>query len=223
LKHGDLSHLNCKLIDGLEFCSEVYILFEKICSEPDGIENLRLRASSTEKLILEELLPICRYVQKNYKADKYISVCWIDGNQSYDAEICQKGSYVDYGFYPPKTYLEITSAMHKNEHWTWKLDGAFAPEEISRNKNGEISSEPVIFTNQEHVEIFAPIVINQISKKTDIPYPEHTSLVVQCYLNSLYTKDDWELLVKLVSHELPEHRFREILLYDNVTEREAII
>jgi len=220
---SDLSHLDGKFIDGLKFCSEVYTLFENIRSEAGGIQNLRVRASPTEKLMLEELLPICRYVQKHYRAGRYISVCWVDGNQSYDAEIYQKGDYVDYGYYPPKSYLEITSAMHKNEHWTWKLGGAFSPEGISTNKNGVISSEPVVFTNQEHVEKFAPIVINQIGKKAGIPYPETTSLVIQCHLNSLYTIDDWELLIKLVSQNLPENKFREVLVYDGVTGRESVI
>lgn len=220
---SELSHLNGKLIDGLKFCSEVYALFEKLRSNPEGKEALRLRASSTEKLMIEELLPICRYIQRNYKAGRYISVCWVDGSQSYDAEILQDGDYINHGYYPPKAYLEITSAMHKNDHWTWKLERVFAPEGISRNRNGEMTSEPVVFTNQEHVYNFAPIVLNQIRKKIDIPYPNNTSLVVQCFLNSLYTKDDWELLMEQVCGQLPEHRFIEILIYDSVTGRESVI
>ncbi|MDD5405915.1 MAG: hypothetical protein PHE73_03105 [Sulfurovaceae bacterium] len=222
-KMYNLSHLNGKLFDGLEFCSEVYTLFEKIRSEPDGIKKLRLRASPTEKLILEELLPICRYVQKYYRTGRYISVYWIDGNQSYDAKILQKGCYVEHGHYPAQAYLEITSAMHKNEHWTWKLDMSFAPEGISGNKNSKVSSEPVVFTNQEHIEKFAPIVLKQISKKASINYPENTSLVVQCHLNSLYTSDDWELLIDQVTKKLPKHKFQEILMYDSVTGKESII
>jgi len=168
----NLSHLDGKLVDGLKFCSKVYTLFEKIRSAPDGIEKLHLKASRTEKKILEELLPICRYVQKYYRTGRYISVCWIDGSQSYDAEILQKGDYVKNGYYPAQAYLEITSAMHKNEHWTWKFDESFAPEGISKNKNGNFSSEPVVFTNQEHVEKFTPVLLEEIAKKAGKDYPK---------------------------------------------------
>ena len=219
----NLSHLDGKLIDGLKFCLEVYSMFEEVRSKPNGKENLRTRATSVEKLVLEELLPICRYVQKNYKAGRYISVCWVDGNQSYDAKIKQKGDYIDLGYFPDLSYLEITSAMHKNEHWTWKLDGGFAPEGISISKSDGVTSEPVVFTNQEHVERFSPILLNQIRKKASIPYPENTSLVVQCHLNSLYTRDDWEHLITQVTQNLPEHEFNEILVYDGVTGRESIV
>lgn len=214
-----LSHLDGELIDGLVFCSEVYILFEKVRADAEGIKRLRVRATSTEKLIIEELLPICRYVQTYYRAGRYISVRWIDGNQSYDAELFQKGDYIKYGYYPAESYLEITSAMHKNEHWRWKLDGSFAPEGITKLKKGGVVSEPVTFTNTEHVEKFIPIILKQLNKKSKIPYPDNTSLVVQCHLNSLYTIDDWQLLVDETKRNLPTHTFNEILIYDNITDR----
>jgi hypothetical protein len=76
------------------------------------------------------------------------------------------------------------------------------------------------FITQEHVENFVPIVLDQILKKSNINYPENTSLVIQCNLNSLYTSDDWELLVNEVKNQLPEHSFREILIFDAlITER----
>ena len=108
--------------------------------------------------------------------------------------------------------------MHENEHWTWELLSsgrpAFAPEGITKPKRMPVVSEPVVFTNTEHVERFVPIVLQQLSKKAGIPYPPDTSLIVACSLNSLYTREEWELLVHEVKRQMPAHNFREILLLE---------
>ncbi|GEM_PF-2505849 len=219
---NELSHINNVLIDGLKFCSEVYAIFEKIRQQPAGIERLRKRETNVEKLVLEELLPICRYIQTFYRSGRYISVRWIDGSQPYDAEFYQEGDYIKNGYFPKSGYLEVTSAMHKNEHETWKLDASFAPEGIKR-KGKLVTSAPVSFEHQEHVEKFVPIVLNEITKKIAKDYPENTSLIVQCYLNSLYLANEWENLVQGVKNQLPKHSFREILIFDGLTYKTAIL
>lgn len=218
-----LCDLDGKLLDGLQFCAITYALFESVRSTPEGIERLRLRSSNTEKRLLEELLPICRYVQTYYRPGRYISVRWVNGSQSFDAELHQKGDYISQGHYKPLAYLEATCAMHQNEHWIWKLLGqgraAFAPEGIRKERGKPVESEPVVFSNLEHVSGFAPIVASAIQKKAQIGYPEGTSLVVECYLNSLYMPDEWRTLVREVESLLPAVPFREVLLVDGATER----
>jgi hypothetical protein len=217
-----LAEFDGVLLDGLDFCRRTYALFERLRTAPDGPTRLRLRASNTEKKLLEELLPICKYIHFYYRVGRYISVRWIDGDQSFDAEISQQGTYIDKGYYPATAHLEVTGAMHANEHWIWKLlssgRGAFAPEGISKTKGRPVESEPVVFTNHQHVEQFVPIVVGQLTKKAGTAYPANTSLVVQCSLNSLYTRDDWDLLVREVHRQVPVHSFREILLYDGTRE-----
>jgi hypothetical protein len=218
-----LAPFDGKLIDGLEFCSKVYALFESIRSQPDGVERIRLRSGRTEKRLVEELLPICRYVQTYYRLGRYISVRWVNGSQSFDAELHQQGWHIERGYFPALAYLEATCAMHENEHWVRKLlnEGrpAYAPEGIEKRRGEPAHSTPVVFTNDEHVLGFAPLVVALIRKKTDIPYPENTSLVVQCHLNSLYTPDEWQLLVMTVQQQLQSSRFQEVLLFDGTTER----
>jgi hypothetical protein len=77
-----LDEFDGKLLDGLEFCSKVYALFESIRHADDGPSRLRMRPSRLEKKLLEELLPICKYVQASYRLGRYISVCWVDGSQT---------------------------------------------------------------------------------------------------------------------------------------------
>lgn len=222
-----LSELDGAPLDGLRFCAKVYAAFESFRSMPDGRDRLRLRATSAHKKLLEELLPICRYVQNYYRVGRYIAVRWVRGSQPFDAELHQSGDYIAQGYYPALAYLEATSAMHENEHWTWKLlsqgKPAFAPDGISKSKGKPIQSEPVVFANNEHVEAFVPIVLAQISKKAQIAYPADTSLVVQCSLNSLYTSSDWTLLLEEVRRQLPSHAFHEILMLDGRTEMATVL
>ncbi len=215
-----LNKLDGNQLDGLEFCSKVYALFESVRSANDGPTRLRMRPSRLEKKLLEELLPICKYVQANYRIGRYISVRWVDGTQTYDAEIFQRGAYVSESYYPATGYLEITCTMHPNEHLSRELletkGGAFGPEGIRRLKNGEIESIPVGYKNKEFVESYSKLVLKQIAKKAKMPYPKNTTLVVQCTLNTIYTPDEWLALITRVREALPEMSFREVYLYDTV-------
>lgn len=223
MKAPTLEDLDGRLLDGLDFCATTYALFESVRSTPEAIERLRLRSGPTEKRMIEELLPICRYVQTYYRPGRYISVRWVNGSQSYDAELHQRGEYVSQGYYQPLAHLEATCAMHENEHWIWKLLSqgrvAYAPEGIQKQKGKPVESEPVVFSNLEHVSSFAPIIVSVIQKKAEIAYPDGTSLVVQCHLNSLYTPDEWRRLIVEVEGQLSAVPFREVLLFDGTTER----
>lgn len=208
------------LMDGLEFCSKVYELFESIRKTIDGRSRLRRRPTHVEKKLLEELLPICKYVQESYRPGRYLSVRWVDGTQSYDAELRQHGAYVEQGVYSETGFLEVTCTMHPNEYLSRELldtEGfAYGPDGIRRLRNRAIESVPVVYANGEFIESYAAVVVDQISKKALIPYPENTTLIVQCTLNMPYMPDEWEQLISRVRATLPQSRFREIYLYDTV-------
>src|SRR5262245_40761742 len=102
-----LTDFDGQLLNGLEFCGKVYALFEHIRCGDDGKSRLRMRKSVVEKKLIEELLPICWYVQNSYRAGRYISVRWLNGNQKFDAEIRQCGAYVDLGQFPAAAHLEV--------------------------------------------------------------------------------------------------------------------
>ena len=85
-----------------------------------------------------------------------------------------------------------------------------------RLKNGEIESEVVGFTNDEHVRQYIDIFLAQITKKATKPYPENTVLIVQCTMNAAYMKDEWEMFVQAVDEKLPSHPFSEIFIFDDL-------
>jgi hypothetical protein len=215
-----LSQFDGNLIDGLEFCAMVYALFESVRRSDDGPSRLRMRPTPLEKKLLEELLPICKYVQANYRIGRYISVRWVNGNQQYDAEIVQSGAYVTQNYYPEIGHLEVTCIMHPREYLSRELlntkGQTFGIEGIQRLRSGEIESLPVGYSGKEFILTFSKLVLKQISKKTKINYPLHMTLIVQCTLNTVYTPDEWESLISYVSSGLPDVRFSEIYLYDPV-------
>ncbi|MEZ0315506.1 MAG: hypothetical protein ACAH10_01325 [Methylophilaceae bacterium] len=213
--------------DGLNFCCKVYELFEEIRNSEGGKERLRMRTSNLEKRLIEELLPICKYVQTNYRAGRYISVKWINGSQQFDAELNQSGYYIDKNYFPSTSYIEVTCIMHPNEYLSRELintDGyAFGLDGLKREKDRKITSIPVSHSNFDFIDTYCQLVIDGIFKKSEIQYPADTSLVVQCFLNTLYTPDEWRKLCDEVRGKLPNHNFREIFIYDSVCEYSATL
>jgi len=65
MKNALLQSLDDHFLDGLKFCSLVYKIFEKVRETPEGLEGLRMRRGKCKKLV-EELLPICKYIQGKY-------------------------------------------------------------------------------------------------------------------------------------------------------------
>ncbi|MGR8999605.1 MAG: hypothetical protein ACU88J_11235 [Gammaproteobacteria bacterium] len=222
MKSSPLLQFDGVLLDGLEFCSKVYALYESIRSATDGASRMRRRPTQVEKKLLEELLPICRYVQVHYRTGRYISVRWLSGNQQYDAEILQRGAYVNHNQYPAKAFLEVTCTMHPKDYLMRELldtkGGGFGLEGIRRLKGGEIESVPVSYRNQEFVESYAKLLLTGIAKKAKIPYPKETTLIIHCTLNLPYMPDEWESLISRVKGSLPRNSFREIYLYEDLSQ-----
>jgi len=112
--------------------------------------------------------------------------------------------------------------MHPNDYLSRELldkkGGTFGPEGIRRLKTREIESKPVIRRNLEFVHSYSKLVLKQIEKKAGIKYPLNTTLIVQCSLNTLYTPDEWALLISAVHSGQPAHKFHEIFMYDVVSE-----
>lgn len=220
MQTSPLAPLHDSLHDGLRFCAKVYEIFERIRVSPDGPDRLRMRASDTEKRVIEELLPICKYLQTKYRAGRYISIRWLQGSQQFDGILEQRGWYVEQGYFPTACHVEVTSAVHSNDYLSRELltksGVAYGVEGLSRTKSRAIASQPVVHTNSEHVDAFVPIVLTQISKKAAIAYPEGAVLIIRCSLNTLYTPDEWQELCGKVQIALPQHSFREIFLCEPV-------
>ena len=215
-------------MDGLSFCRKAYALFNRISSKPDGRSRLRMRKSVVEKKLIEELLPIARYIQFKYTVGRSIRIKWVNGNQTYDAVIQQKGALVKAMQIPKECHLEATCALHRHAYLSREHinngSPVFGLDGLTRDKKRKtISSVPVVRRGLDFVHNFSKIVIANIEHKAAKRYPANTVLVVDCSLNTLYTDDEWRELVALVSATTESHPFFEIFLCDNVLEQCATI
>ena len=80
----ELIDFDGRRLDGLVFCAQVYDFFEQIRRADGGISELRMRSTERAKWVLEELLPICKYVQAKYRQGLYLGIAWVNGDQSFD-------------------------------------------------------------------------------------------------------------------------------------------
>ena len=215
-----LSKLNDKLIDGLEFCGLVYGLFESLRLDDEGKSRLRMRSTNVEKKLIEELFPICHYVQSSYRAGRYIAVRWKDGDQTYDAELFQTGDFVTPEYYPDKCYLEVTCAMHPNDYLSRELldtEGySYGVEGIRRKKDRSIESIPGVLSKQDFIEPHSSIVIERILSKAKKPYPKNTTLIVKCTMNTIYMECEWNEFIINIQNGIESTQFDEIYIYDDV-------
>ena len=217
-----LTELDGKTIDGLAFCKKAYEIFEGIRGDDGGVTRIRTLSSRPVKRLMEEVLPICKYVQSSYRTGRYLSVCWVNGSQPFDAKIFQRGSLVEQGYFRAEMTVEVTTVRHPNEHLLReridKEDFAFGLAGLKRSASRKIESSPVVLSSAQFVEEFALLLIGGIRKKIEANYPEHSILIVGCCTDTVYLPEDWTSLESLVRAENIEHNFAEIFIYDFLTE-----
>jgi hypothetical protein len=217
----DLPTFDSRLLDGLDFCREVYALFEEIQGAPDGVRRLRLRPSPLEKKLLEELIPIARYIQARYREGRRIKVRWFAGSQRYDAILWSSGRTVDVRMAPKKLVVEVTMAVHPKDYLVRQLidEGrpSFGAEGVSRDKKtGVIMSTPHVRKGGEVESVLARQILDRISDKAAKGYPFGTALVVACVGTTVILESEWNAAIKTVYQEQQHHAFREVFLFDTV-------
>ena len=174
---------------------------------------------------------MCRYIQEHYRAGRYISVKWSSGGQSFDAVLTQRGGVVDAYKIPGQSYVEVTSAMHPNEHlnreaveqngFSFGLDGL---KRVYINGKPAVESVAVCQTIEQQIGQFAGYLVESIQKKSSKqpPYPDASTLVVCCHLNSAYDPDEWAKLIETVRPRIQFGPFREIYVYDRITHMDRL-
>ena len=215
----DLSTFDGRLLDGLSFCRKVYRLFEQLSREPGGIRRLRLRATKTEKRLIEELIPLARYVQARYREGRRIRVRWLGGSQPFDAMLLSNGTLVDKGIEPKNVFVEMTTSVHENEHLARRLleerGGSFGVKGISRDKKtGEIISKPHVHSSDELQVDLATQIIDRLKDKGIKQYPPDTILIINCVTNGIILEPEWNDAIARVRSTQLHLRFREVFFLE---------
>ena len=211
----NLDSFNNRCMDGLLFCRMAYVFFNQIHDGPDGVKRLRTRPTDTEKKLLEELLPIARFIQIRTRPGLNLQVRWVYGNQSYDAVLRQSGWCVNGGAEPGERILEVTGVYHPNHYLVKEALSAGIPvfglDGLSRDPiTGEVISIPTVRTNYDFVERFAERVVCGIAKKATKAYSPGAILLAEINLDTPYDDHEWDHLIKFVRQRLCEHTFSEI-------------
>jgi hypothetical protein len=215
----DLSTFDGRLIDGLEFCGKVYDLFDHTKQQPDGVAKLRLRSTKSEKRLLEELIPLARFVQARYREGRRIKVRWFSGSQPYDAILWSSGGLVTHGMAPRRQLVEITTSVHPDDYLDRQLFHAkgmsWGVKRIWRNKKTrEIVSEPYVYRNDERSVDLAKQVLDRLKEKSAKKYPAGTVLIVNCDSDGLLLEDEWDKAVQHVNDAQQHLAFREVFLVE---------
>ena len=224
-----LDLLDNRLLDGLAFCSAAYDAFDAIRSQPDGIEELRLRRSRRAKRLLEEVLPLAAFIQSRYGPGCRMRVRWLDGNQSFDARVLYRGRLVDWWGFPKRQYLEITTAVQATEYLVREhlqaTGGSFSARGTHRDrKTGKITSVPVATEHSDAVADFATLICSRVAEKAKGTYPPATTLLINCDLGVVVLEDEWDEIIRSVRATLArdQSRFQEIVLIHEAN-RPAIV
>ncbi|MEO7132903.1 MAG: hypothetical protein ABI024_01670 [Vicinamibacterales bacterium] len=219
-----LQRLDGKLLDGLVFCSTVYDIFDEIQGTPAGLEELRLLTSKRAKRLMEELLPLARYVQSRYAPGSRLRIRWVGGNQPYDAFVMGSGLEFERRPLPRREYVEVTTAAHKNDYLVREqlhTQGlTWGGRTAARNRTTrEVESEPFVYDQDERLAEHVDIVGMAIEDKAAKPYPKPVTLLVRCIFSLPVLEDEWAHIVKTLRQRERKHAFREIVLLDEVGKR----
>jgi len=217
MSEKSLSTLDNQLLDGLEFCIAVYDLFDHVAHGPNGLERVRLRRDETAKRLIEELIPIARYVQVRYEASNRFKVRWINGSQSHDAILYFSGDWVHIANHPTEIHLEVTTSVHPNDYLAREqLDRegvTWGPNLIARDmQTREIKGQPYVYTNDEREVELSQQIIDRIREKAEKSYPDGTILLVNCVETGVVREDEWNQAVEVVRAERIVFPFREVVL-----------
>lgn len=216
----ELNEINGRLRDGLVYCRKAYAIFENIRVSNGGVKRLRLRKDKFIKKLIEEILPIARYVQIRYSHGQKIKVKWVDGSQNYDAYLLVSGPKVESLNIPRKQFLEVTTAVHENDHMARKhlndKGYVFGVKGVSKNKNtNEIESVPHVRTNREAEDDFIDIILDRIEYKRHKVYPDNTTLLIQCMFDTPFLETEWAYIVEKIKNANVCHKFKEIVIFDS--------
>lgn len=217
----DLSTFDDRLLDGLDFCGKVYDLFDHVKDGIDGVANLRLRATKTAKRLIEELIPIARYVQARYREGRRIKVRWSSGSQSYDAILWSSGDLVRHRLAPRRLLVEVTTSIHQNEYLVrqqvHEQGVSFGAKSIWRDKKTRhIVSEPYVYTNDERGADLVSQILDRLKRKCAKRYPRGTVLIINCVANGLMIDSEWNHAIELVSTAQLHSAFREVFLVEPI-------
>lgn len=179
-----------------------------------------MRSTKREKRLIEELIPLARYVESRYSESRHIEVRWLNGSQPYDAVLFSSGFQVEKGLVQKEMMVEITVSIHQNDYLIREALNeqgyAFGVKRTSLDKKtGVISSIRYVSTSGELENDLAEQIISRIREKAAKDYSPNTVLIVDCVPNGVTEQEEWENVVARVTQANAHQAFSEVFLIYN--------
>jgi hypothetical protein len=228
-KRVTMATFDGRLMDGLKFCKNVYDMFSQTRNEPNGTSKLRSpKRKKQEKRLTEELFAIARYIQTRYTVGLTMKVRWFADNQPFEAVVLFSGSYVDNKLFLPKVLLEVTRAVHSNEHLVRELleqgKPCYGVKGAARNPvTGEVESTPYVGHEYEIQTDLAVQIIERLRRKAEKPYPKNTVLIIECIPNAMVFEAEWQTTIAQVRKEQVPHSFCEVFRFCSILAHSAFL
>jgi len=207
--------MDCEM-DGLEFCKVAFEILEEMKAESEGVKRLRANKTPSAKKLMEEVLPLANFIQDQYTAGRHLRVTWFGRDQPGDALIRVEGSNAEHDHLPREQTVEVTCVRHESLHLAYEnlntQGWSDAPEALARQK-GKIVANPEARSKYEAICDLARRVVCRIVEKAAKKYPSDTTLVVECHVTTILSRDEWVEVCRLVEGSLPAYPFIRILVY----------
>lgn len=143
---------------------------------------------------------------------------WHSGSQSYDAVLLSSGALVEHGQKPREAFLEVTRAVHQNEHLVRELINqggvSFGVKGISRDKKTrKITTEPYVRHGDEPRADLADQIIGRLKSKAAKKYAANAILIVECVPNGVVFEDEWLAAIERLKDAKVQHSFAEVFIF----------
>lgn len=201
-------------MDGMEFVQLTYDCLNHARAHHDAF---LLRRGPIKKLI-DEALPTAQYILNCYSPIRQFDILWRNNDQDGDAVLINRGILVEENAIPKRTILEITLALHQNDYLRREHNAqgevAYSALTTSRDSTGEIVSTPYVYTNSEHQETMAKLVIARIQAKSKKAYANNTELLVAAFPDSFFIGEEWTIFIDLIREKLVKLNFANLFISD---------
>lgn len=179
------------------------------------------------KALLEEVLPLAFFVRFLDIPERRTRCRYLGrDNDSYDAHLRLSGKQIDFGFWKPEYFVEVSSAQFPKEHLrreAMKLYGlVFSDPDIyptgtRRCGNRQVISHAVARNGEALVEDVTHWVRKAVHNKLSKDYPSPSILLVRVVPDRPLFLSEWSQVIRAVPRQQEQNTFEMIFLVDPST------
>ncbi|MBK7394187.1 MAG: hypothetical protein IPI64_12965 [Chloracidobacterium sp.] len=168
------------------------------------------------KEVIEEIIPIAAFLKHFEIPGRSVKCKYYGGNHNYDAKIRIDGSFVEQGYFEANYFLEVTTAISKNEHLAREElaltgftfgDGDIRSEGSKQKGTYKVLSHAAAENHDAPVTKASKLITECLVKKAKKQYPNPCILLVQVEPERPPTIHEWSTIVKSIRDSVDREAF----------------